>query len=225
MLIAIEGIDGSGKGTQSRRLVETLKTQGWDVILFSFPRYTDTRFGAMVGEYLDGKFGVDVHPKLSAILYALDRHESLAELNAQLAVRDAIICDRFVPSNLAHQCAKLKGAEAQDLAKWLVEVEHGHFNIPVPDLVLCLDIPVEYAVQLIAKKQQRAYTDKAEDLHEADHEYLSAVRGWYSRLEGQYPAQVWKQVSVERNGHLRSIDSVFEDIFDIVESLLKSAQL
>jgi dTMP kinase len=65
-LIAIEGIDGSGKGTQSRILVERIRQTGRKVELISFPRYEETFFGRLIGSFLNGEFGSldQVHPVL-----------------------------------------------------------------------------------------------------------------------------------------------------------------
>ena len=58
--IVIEGIDGAGKGTHTRRLAEVLRGDSHDVSSFSFPAYDTTRFGKLVGEYLNGKYGNDL---------------------------------------------------------------------------------------------------------------------------------------------------------------------
>ena len=72
MLIAIEGIDGSGKGTQARRLVDQLASEDVTTALLSFPRYDDTRFGSLIGDYLNGRYGnlEQVHPMLASLLFA-----------------------------------------------------------------------------------------------------------------------------------------------------------
>jgi dTMP kinase len=91
--------------------------------------------------------------------------------------------------------------------------------MPVPDLVIYLDIPVKMAAQLIAKKQKRCYTDKTEDLHEADHEYLSKVRSNYHSLVPELSCfRNWKTINVGENGELRDEDSVFEDILIAAQS-------
>ena len=202
MLIVLEGIDGTGKGTQSKILVERLQA-GWTGRGF-IPRFLDTRSHSSERwsvEYLNGDFGTDVHPKLASLAYMMDRRESRGDLEAQLAVRDVVVCDRYTQSNM-HQVAKLRdNSEALALAKWLYETEYGLFELPLPDLVVQLDLSVKFAVKLIEKKSPRVYTDKVKDLHEADEEYLGRVRSWYSKvatLTEVRGAKDWREVSVER---------------------------
>lgn len=77
MIIAIEGIDGSGKNTQAKILAQRLSIHGKAVKLMGFPCYADTLFGKEIGSYLNGEFGsiTDVSPKLASMLYAGDRFE------------------------------------------------------------------------------------------------------------------------------------------------------
>jgi dTMP kinase len=105
VLIAIEGIDGSGKGTQAQQLVERLNQHNTTACLLSFPRYSETLFGTTIGRFLDGDFGpLDaVAPELAATLYAGDRYESRGLLIDALDNHQVVVCDRYVPSNLAHQ--------------------------------------------------------------------------------------------------------------------------
>ena len=98
MLLAFEGIDGSGKGTQAGRLAETATRAGYRVASFSFPRYDDNPFSVAVAAYLNGELGGldEVHPQLSALLYACDRFHARPELVAALAENDLVVCDRYV---------------------------------------------------------------------------------------------------------------------------------
>src|SRR5580704_15426600 len=118
-LIAIEGIDGSGKGTQSRILVERLRQSGRKVELISFPRYEETFFGRLIGSFLNGQFGTldQVHPVLVSLLFAGDRFESRPKLEKALATCDVVVLDRYVASNVAHQGAKILGADRETLCR------------------------------------------------------------------------------------------------------------
>src|SRR5262249_54560321 len=107
MLIDIEGIDGSGKGTQAGRLWERLIASGVSATLVSFPRYDATLFGKAVGEFLNGEFGAldKVHPLIVSLLFAGDRFESKAYLLDKMRSSDVVVLDRYVPSNVAHQAS------------------------------------------------------------------------------------------------------------------------
>lgn len=215
-LIAIEGIDGSGKGTQSVRLEQRLRENGYRCRLLSFPRYRDTLFGRAIGEFLDGRFGAldEVNPFLAALLYAGDRFESREVLRESLAENDFVICDRYVPSNAAHQAAKLPESQQHELIEWIERIEFGVYALPQPDLVLLLDLPASEAQKLIAQKQARVYTEKAADLHESDDEYLERVRGVYQRLADR--DNRWHTIDCFQQGTLRTADEVSDRIWNVV---------
>jgi len=224
VLIAIEGIDGSGKGTQARRLHEWLPTQGHSASLISFPRYSDTHFGATIGRFLNGEFGQldQVDPHLAATLYAADRFESKSVLVDQLASHDVVVADRYVPSNMAHQGAKRLGKERQKLQDWISKVEYDVFQLPRADLVIHLDLPAETAQELIAKKSKRDYTDKAADLQEADRDYLDSVRQSYLELASREEA--WRTVTLLDGDRLRSIEEIGEEIAGLATQAITAAR-
>jgi dTMP kinase len=124
-LIAIEGIDGSGKGTQAQLLLQRLEEQGRRATLLSFPRYEATFFGRTVGEYLNGAFGSlgQVHPFFASLLFAGDRFESRTVLTDALAANDVVVLDRYVASNVAHQAARLAGEARRQLIEAIERVE------------------------------------------------------------------------------------------------------
>src|SRR5271163_4764483 len=106
-LIAIEGIDGSGKRTQVELLAHALTERGYTVHQIAFPKYEST-FGKLVGQFLDGRLGPLEHvdPRFTALLYAGDRLEAKPELEAALQQGQIVLADRYVASNLAHQGAR-----------------------------------------------------------------------------------------------------------------------
>ena len=216
MLIDIEGIDGSGKGTQAQRLIERLDSSGISASLLSFPRYEATLFGRAVGEFLNGAFGSldQVHPFLVSLLFAGDRFESKAVLLEAMRRNAVVVLDRYVPSNVAHQASKLEGAGRRELRERILKLEFEIFGLPRPDLVLLLDLPVERAQELIARKKVRQYTDRKADIQEADAAYLARVREVYLELAG---GSEWQTIDCCEGDRLRSIAEIADHIWRIVE--------
>lgn len=224
LLVAIEGIDGSGKGTQARHLVDRLRQENFKTELFSFPRYSETRFGAAIGTFLNGGFGPleNVHPQLAAVLYAGDRHESRGLLQASLQACDVVVCDRYVSSNLAHQGARLEEPARGELIEWIEAVEHEAFDLPHPDRVIWLDVPVDLAGTLIAKKTPRDYTDKQADLQESDREYQQLVRDVYQDLAAERPG--WQRIACVVGGAVRPVEDIADDVWNVVAERLSGSE-
>ena len=220
LLVNIEGIDGSGKGTQAARLQARLVAQGCRTQLVSFPRYRETNFGHKVADFLNGRFGQlnEVNPFLASLLYAGDRFESKAWLTDAIEHHDVVIFDRYVASNMAHQASKLDGAERAELIAWIQQLEFGVYELPRPDLSVLLDIPPQVAQQLIARKAPRDYTEQAADLQESDSTHLERTRQVYLELARTQPG--WKRVSCVQEGQLRTADEIEAEIWGLVQPLL-----
>lgn len=213
MLIALEGIDGSGKGTQAKALADALVSHGHPVTLLSFPNYTTTFFGHEVGRYLNGEFGsLEAVPiEFAALLYAGDRLELREGMITALRAGTIVLCDRYTPSNLAHQAGKVAGADRDARIAWIEKLEYEVFRLPRPDLVFWLDMPVAQAMALVAKKSARAYTTATYDIHEASRTYLTGVRGVYEQL-ARRPS--WETIACldEAHGTPRPIAAIAGDI-------------
>jgi len=220
LLLAFEGIDGSGKGTQAARLAATASAHGRSVASFSFPLYDDNPFSRAVGAYLNGDYGGldEVHPALAALLYACDRYHARPRLQAALAEHDLVICDRYVGSNLAHQGSQLEGEAREGLLRWLVDVEYGEFALPRPGLVVLLDAPAALARELVARKGARSYTTLEHDILESDAAHGSAAREIYLELAQQ---EGWQVVAAAgEDGVVRGVDEIAGEIWAAVEPLL-----
>lgn len=219
VLIAIEGIDGSGKGTQAARLQTHFQNQSRRTALLSFPRYQQTAFGRKIGDFLNGRFGSldSVHPLLVSLLFAGDRFESRDLISQTLAGHDIVICDRYVASNIAHQGAKLDADERQELIDWIQQLEHSIYQLPHAQLTIFLDIPVRHAQELIAAKAKRDYTDKAADLQEEDGSYLQRTRDVYLQLS---QGRGWSTVTCVSGDQVRPIDDITRDIIAEVERIV-----
>jgi len=218
MIIAIEGIDGSGKGTQSRLLADYLSRTGLEPEFIQFPRYSHTKFGAEVGRYLNGEYGTldQVPPKLAAMLYALDRFETLPLIKSAVSNGRIVICDRYVGSNLAHQSAKLRGGRRQELIEWIKDLEYHVLGIPQPDLVFFLDMSTDNAKSLIGKKDVRTYTDKVEDLHEQSSDHLTNALQVFRELSARFG---WVHIQcVQETGQIKSPGMIHEEILSIIRT-------
>ncbi len=219
-LIAIEGIDGAGKGTQARQLVTRLSESGASAVGLQFPRYSETTFGGAIGDFLNGEFGSldQVHPQLAAVLYAGDRFESKAVLQNAIDNHDVVVLDRFTGSNLAHQCAKLAGEKRLQLQRWIDHIEHEVFGLPRPDLNVLIDISSGWSRELVSRKGERDYTDEEADIQESNLPYLEKVRSCY--LEIAAAREDWQVVeSLDENGELRSIDQINDAILQLLRPL------
>ena len=235
MFVAIEGIDGSGKATQAQLLVDRCRGVGLQFTKLAFPQYGKTPFAEAISEYLNGAYGGvgEVHPKLVSVLFAADRYAARDAILASIGNVDVVVADRYVASNLAHQGAKLKEGERDAFIDWLCSIEYGVFGLPHADLTLFLDLPLATAGRLVQAKgdrspdqvqkegEQKGYTNLAEDIHEADKEYLAACQSVYHRLLTRQVGGRWESVPcVDSEGELRDPNDISEDIWSRVSGLL-----
>jgi len=222
VLIAIEGIDGSGKGTQSALLKEKCESRGMHTEILSFPRYGQTLFAKCVAAYLNGEFGdlASVSPQSAALLYAGDRFESLSTITQLAQSHEVLILDRYVASNLAHQAAKMDDDDRQEFIAWLSHMEYEVFGLPRADLTLYLDMPAEIAAQQVFKKKQRAYTTQAADLHEQDITYLARCREVYQFLVQRNADSIWVPIQCLRpDGTIFPASEIHRLIWDAIPPL------
>ena len=139
-LIVIDGIDGAGKATQVALLVKRLKRRRIKAQGLDFPQY-ETFFGRLVTEYLKGDFGT-LDPKVASLLYGANRLE---------------FKDKISSSNQIHQAANIESKKQRRLfVKWIAKMEYGNFGLPMPDLILFLNLPAEVSYQQVLKKTTKA---------------------------------------------------------------------
>ena len=160
MLLAIEGIDGAGKGTLCQALLTMAQAKGIRAASLSFPRYGKTQFSELVAQYLRGEMGsIDQVPvRYAALLYGGDRFESRDRLSALIAENDLVILDRYVHSNIAYNAAKLPQAEQIDLANWIEQLEFGMFEFPRPGLNLNFYTAPPQAAPQVERQPKRSYS-------------------------------------------------------------------
>src|SRR5713226_9869057 len=172
-LIAIEGIDGSGKRTQLEMLANVLSASGNRVFSTGFPQY-DSWFGKMVGQFLNGELGPleSVDPHFTAMLYAGDRFEAKPRLESALNEGKIVLVDRYIGSNLAHQVAMAKPEKRAEFLRWVEHLEYSIYGLPRENMILYLRVPPNQAQKLVAKKSERKYTTAKHDILEKDLRHL-----------------------------------------------------
>jgi dTMP kinase len=215
-LIALEGIDGSGKRTQLELLETALAARGHSVYSTGFPQY-DSWFGKMVGQFLNGEFGPleSVDPRFTAMLYAGDRFEAKPRLEAALDLGKIVLCDRYIASNLAHQTARVPAAKRADFLTWIEHLEYEIYRLPREALVLYLRVPPREAQSLISRKSARTYTAVKQDLQEASLRHLEDAAEIYDMLSRRSPWATIQCFDATRHT-MRSPDDIAEEVLNAV---------
>lgn len=172
-LIVIEGLDGSGKATQTALLCEALGKQNIPHRHIAYPDY-DSLSSGPVRMYLKGELGDragDVNAYAASVLYTADRVASYyAAWKRDFDAGVLIVADRYTTSNAIHQMSKLPQSEWPDYLAWLSALEYDRIRLPRPDAVLYLDMPPAAAQALMHKRYEG--DDSRRDVHERDNEYL-----------------------------------------------------
>ena len=217
-LIVMEGIDGSGKSTQYKKLCERLEAEGTQFRKVTFPRY-DKESSALIRAYLGGEFGQkpgDVNAFAASTFYAVDRFASFrTDWGAYYQQGGLVLCDRYTTSNACHQGSKLPESERQSYLDWLYDFEFGKIGLPAPDLVIYLDVDIEVSRRQMEHRQNE--TNTSADIHEKDFSYLAAC------LEaGRYAADHygWKRIRCMTGDAMRSVDEIHEEIYAAVKASL-----
>ena len=213
-LIVIEGLDGSGKGTQATRLCETLAAQGCKVRKVSFPDY-ESNSSALIKMYLAGEFGTDpnsVNAYAASSFFAVDRFASYKKDWGKFYEDGGIvISDRYTTSNAVHQCSKLPQEQWDAFLQWLFDFEYRLMGIPAPDKVIYLQVDPAVSQKLMTGRYQGDESKK--DIHEKDRAYLDR-----SRLAAEYCAGKlgWQTVHCVLAGAMRTIEDIGREILEIV---------
>jgi dTMP kinase len=164
MFITLEGIDGSGKGTQSRLLNKWVKDQGLDTFLTREPTSGD--IGQLLREGL--KTG-SLDSRTEALLFAADRAEHCLLIAEKLAAGKVVISERYLHSSIAYQGASGLSTE------WVKTINSFALQ---PDLVLILDIsPAEALKRITSENSLRAAMREREYFERQD--FLGWVRDLY----------------------------------------------
>jgi len=224
LLIAIEGIDGSGKHTQAKLLEHALSAQGFSVYATGFPQY-DSWFGSMVGKFLNGDFGPlqDVDPHFSALLYAGDRFEAKPRIESVLKEGKIVLVDRYVGSNLAHQVARAAAEKRSEFLRWIEHLEYTIYGLAREDLILYLRVPPSQAQRLVSQKSERSYTRATHDIQENNLRHLEDAAEMYDMLSRSRP---WATIQCydAQSASLRLPEDIAAEVLSAVLPLTKGVK-
>lgn len=220
-LIIIEsGSDASGKATQSELIYEKLKNEGVKVRKVQYPNY-ESESSTLVKMYLRGDFGKnadDVDAYIASTFFTADRYASYkTEWEDFYREGGVVIADRYTTSNMVHQASKMAVEDRDKYLDWLDDYEYGMFKMPRPDVVIFLNVPVEFSRKLMANRMNKFTGEKEKDIHERDAEYLERTYRNSLYIADKYG---WKIVECIKDGELRSIDDINNEIYEIVHEVL-----
>ena len=221
-IIVIEGTDGSGKTTQIERLYNRLKDENEDIIKIKYPHY-ESPSSALVKMYLNGEFGdkpEDVNPYTASAFFAVDRIAYYKKEWGKFYNKGSIVlADRYTTSNMIHQAAKIEDKdEKEKFLNWLWDLEFVKMGLPVPDIVIFLNMPPKYSIKLVNERGEDISAHHPKDIHEKDENYLKHSYENSLYIANKYN---WIDISCVRDGKIKSIDEIHEEIYSKVKKSLK----
>lgn len=218
-LIVFEGTDGSGKSTQFALLTKRLQSMGVDFKTMEFPQYSQPS-SALIRMYLGGEFGTrpsDVNAYAASTFYAVDRYASYRKVWREYYEKGGLmLSDRYTTSNAVHQASKEPAERREDFFRWLYEFEYRHMELPKPDVVIYLDVPTDLTGKMMRKREQDTHTHA--DIHEQNMDYLRLCRKTGLEAAKFYG---WNIINCAKNGKMRSIDDIHNEIFALVQKCLE----
>lgn len=221
-LIVIEsGTDSSGKATQTKRLAGRLTDDGVQMLKVEYPNY-ESESSTLVKMYLRGEFGQnaeDVNAYASSTFFAVDRYASYKkEWEEDYLSGKLVIADRYTTSNMVHQASKMdETSEKDEYLDWLYDLEFQKMGLPKPDLVIFLNMDPKFSLELMKERANKIDGSQEKDIHEKDSQYLQKTYQNSLYIAEKYG---WKMVECSRDGKLRSIEDINDEIYSLVKDIL-----
>ncbi len=193
--ISFEGIDGCGKSTQAKLLLERLNNEGCKTILVREPG--GTRISESVREILLTKGMDELEDRTEALLMTASRAQLTDEVIApNLEAGNWVIADRFTDSTLAYQ----GGGRMLDL-EWLIELNAFATNGFLPDMTIIVDIVPEEG------ERRRSQTDE-DRIEKAGMDFQQNVRKMYKEIAKRFPDRIFIT-----DGH-NTVENIHESIWN-----------
>jgi dTMP kinase len=197
MFISFEGIEGSGKSTLLRNLQKYYLKKDLEVLFTKEPGGTD--LGKDIRDILLNPASL-ISPEAELLLLMADRIEHIkTRINPNLKKNKIIFCDRYIDSTIAYQG---KGRNlSEDKIKELINI----LNLPIPDLTILLDLPVEDGL-LRANKRNELDRFEKEDIN-----FHKSIRKSYLDLQKKEPKRIFLfDSSISEN-------KLFENVLNLIE--------
>lgn len=216
--IVLEGLDGSGKGTQSQLLYSALEDRAEGVRKITFPDY-ESQSSALVKMYLNGEFGTDpedVNSYAAGAFYAVDRYASYKkDWQGDYLGGKIILADRYVTSNFIYQMGKLPCDEWESYLAWSEDFEYARLGLPRPDRVIFLDMPIEVSQRLLSHRYNGDEGKK--DIHESHIDFLRQC-SQCAKFAGERLG--WKFVSCANNGEPKSVEEIHKEVLRLALEII-----
>lgn len=213
-LIVIDGLDGCGKATQAKRLVEKLRSLHQQVRYVDFPNY-ESPSSSLVKMYLGGELGDNVsniNAYAASSFYAVDRFASyIQSWKKDYDEGQIIVANRYTTANALHQMCKLPRDQWDNFLNWLFDYEYNKLGLPEPSLVIQLSLPVNVSQELLSRRYE-GNSDKR-DIHENDLDYLCKC---YSCSEYIADTQKWKVIDCSHENEIRPVEEIGKSVWKIV---------
>ncbi len=216
--VVIDGLDASGKETQTELLAESLRKEGKKVRVISFPVY-ESESSAFVKMYLSGKLGEhpeDTNAYAASSFFASDRYISY-RLDWKKDIDDpetVVIANRYTTANAVHQLAKLPPHMWDGFLSWLWDFEFEKLGVPMPNDIIYLEMSPEISMRLL--KSRSDATGRAIDIHEADRNFIEN-----SYRAAMYASEKlgWTRIRCYSGSDPRTREDIHRDILERLEKI------
>ncbi|HPC85440.1 MAG TPA: dTMP kinase [Smithellaceae bacterium] len=180
--ITFEGVEGSGKSTQIKRLGDHLAEEKIPVLLTQEP--TGTSIGRKIGDILFHREHADLCPETELLLFLAARAQHVREvILPALQSGKIVLCDRYSDATFAYQAA------GRGLDPAFVAAANDYCSMQVrPALTLLFDLPVETGLERAGRRDARRKDPACADRFEREKlDFHNRVRQAYLNLSAAEP--------------------------------------
>ncbi len=226
-----DGIDGSGKATQVKFLVQRFRRTGYEVRTIDFPQYGNKSAG-LVEKYLTGAYGDadKLSPYATSILYAVDRFDASFKIRRWIDKGYIVITDRYSTANIGHQGGKLvgNGRAWKEYVLWNYNLEYRIFGIPKPDQIFILKSDPAVSKKMLfgkaldvakGRKRQGYLKGKKRDLLEKNITHQTNALRSFLKFTDTFPKECTVIPCIEKNVMLPR-DVIHERVWEKIQKFI-----